>query len=262
MDLRAAVPGLLLGVVVGFAAGSAWPSRDTARETVPDAPPPPATHRSAALEAERDRLASEVARLEAALGEALAARETAGAEGAHAEASDAAPDAAVASEAERIAALEAAGWPPSEIERLREAFEAFELERLYLRDQASREGWRGTPRFRREQRVLQEDLRSRLGDGDYDAALYAEGHANRVRVLSLLEDSPAQAAGIQPGDEILRYAGERVFDAARLVRLTAQGDPGGSVELRVLRNGQEIRLFVPRGPLGVRLRPVSSPPYP
>lgn len=255
--LASAAIGVLLGIAVGFFAGSSWTSREVAQESAPaDAAAGPAPDPD--LLAQRDQLAAEVARLSAELELALAQR---GSEAAPDEVAAAGPDAGETDpEAARVAALEAAGWLPTEIERLRREFDAYELERLYLRDQATREGWRGGARFRREQRELLDELRGELGEDDYDAALYAEGRQNRVMVQSLLDDSPAQASGLRVGDEIIRYAGERIFEPIRLVRLTVAGEAGRPVEMRVLRGGEEIRLFVPRGPLGVRLRPVSRPP--
>jgi hypothetical protein len=257
--LASAAIGALLGVAAGFLAGSAWMSREVpqrrgAAAAVAASRPAPDPD----LVAQRDQLAAEVARLSAALEVAQAQRGDA-ATADEVETPD--PDAADADpEAAHVSALEAAGWRPTDIERLRREFDAYELERLYLRDRATREGWRGSARFRREQRELLDELHDELGDGDYDAALYAEGRNNRVMVQSLLDDSPAEASGLRVGDEILRYAGERIFEPIRLVRLTVAGEAGRPVEMRVLRGGEEIRLFVPRGPLGARLRPVSRPP--
>ncbi|HEM47607.1 MAG TPA: PDZ domain-containing protein, partial [Alphaproteobacteria bacterium] len=90
--------------------------------------------------------------------------------------------------------------------------------------------------------------------------LYASGDRNRVILAELLERSPAAAAGIEPGDELISYDGERVFRAAELKRLTTEGEAGAPVELRVRREGEIVRLFVERGPLGVRLRMETRPP--
>lgn len=248
-----------LGAAAGFALGS---GRDGGAPPAPAEAAPQVSAPSsesggdaerARLEAENRRLRGVVEALEAQV-EMLARAEA-----------EAPSDGEEAQEPEDdtgfdAAALEAAGWLPADVERLRKRFEAYELDRLYLRNQAAREGWRGTARFMREMRGLRAELRAELGDEDFDAALYGAGRNNRVAVQGLLDDSAAQAAGLRPGDEILRYAGERIFDAFALVRLTARGEAGKPVELRVIRDGEELRFFLPRGPLGVRLAPASRPP--
>jgi hypothetical protein len=152
--------------------------------------------------------------------------------------------------------LVAAGFPAQEAAALEQRWESFELERLYLRDQATREGWLGTPRFRAEQSALdlrQEALRGELGDDAWDQVLYAAGRPNRVVVQSVLDGSPAGEAGLRAGDVILGYAGRRVFDGEELRSATTQGRAGESVAVEILRDDTTQRVFVPRGPLGVRL---------
>jgi hypothetical protein len=146
------------------------------------------------------------------------------------------------------------GFPEAEIERLRERWDQAELDRLYLQDLAKREGWHGTGRFRDEQRQIQEQLREELCDDGYDALLYVTGRGNRVVVADVLADSPAARIGIEPGDAIRSYADQRLFTLQGLVQATAAGEPGRSTEVRIERGGREIRAFVPRGPLGVRVR--------
>jgi membrane-associated protease RseP (regulator of RpoE activity) len=156
-----------------------------------------------------------------------------------------------------------AGVAPTEVQNLRERFEQIELARLYLRDRAAREGWAGSSRFREESRALDarfEGLRAELGAQGYDRLLFAIGRPNRARVHDLLERAPAREAGLKPGDVIVSYDGRRIFTVSELRRATTEGQAGAPVEVRLERNGEEIRLFVPRGPLGARLVPARSPP--
>jgi len=154
------------------------------------------------------------------------------------------------------AALLDAGFAPYEVAEIRGRVEAIELERLYLRDRALREGWSGTPRFRQAYRALgeqEEALRQEFGEDRYDWLLYASGRSNRVRVTSVLAGSPAGEAGVEAGDRIVSYGGARLFDVSELRDATTGGRAGESVELEVRRGDETVRLFVPRGPLGVRL---------
>lgn len=160
----------------------------------------------------------------------------------------------------RVAELQSLGVSAEEAERLRKRYEALELDRVYLRNQARRERWLGRPRYQRELHALDQQALADLGEQAYDEMLYAAGRNNRVIVSHLLANSPAQAAGLQPGDVLMRYAGQRVFDARTILSLTAQGKPGATTEVRVDRGGQDVRLFVPRGPLGVQLRLARRPP--
>ena len=69
-----------------------------------------------------------------------------------------------------------------------------------------------------------------------------------------MERSPASAAGIRAGDAVLAYDGTRLFDASTLREATTQGRAGETVPVDISRDGERLHLFVPRGPLGVRLQ--------
>lgn len=132
------------------------------------------------------------------------------------------------------------------------------MQRLYLRDQASREGWLGTTRYQDELAKLpdaNESIRTELSDGDYDKYLYATRQRNRVMVTNVLQGSPAQSAGVQPGDIVYSMDGQRVFETHDLLTISSQGSAGEAVSVEVLRNGDMVELYVPRGPLGVNSMP-------
>ncbi len=152
------------------------------------------------------------------------------------------------------AALAANGTPPSEIERLSEIFSESEMQRIELTHRARREGWNRNRRYTKAIEAQKRHLREEIGDESYDLLLYATGRANRVVLSDVLSDSPAARAGLQAGDTILSYDGERIFATRELVRATTQGELGESVALDVLRGGEVVRLYASRGALGARLR--------
>jgi hypothetical protein len=94
-------------------------------------------------------------------------------------------------------------------------------------------------------------LRTELGEADYERYLRAYGRPTAIPVRDVLASSPAERSGLQPGDEIVAYAGKRVFDMRELNALTLEGTPGESVVLEVRRDGQNVQLVMPRGPIGI-----------
>ncbi|HKJ24451.1 MAG TPA: PDZ domain-containing protein [Myxococcota bacterium] len=151
------------------------------------------------------------------------------------------------------ASLAALGMSETEIERLRRIWEEHELDRAYVRDDAIRGGYERSRRHREAQRALEASFREELGDETYDRVLYATGRPNRAVVRDVLGQSPAGAAGLERGDVIWRYDGALVLRPEELQRATAAGRPGELVPIEVIRDGEPVRLFVPRGPLGVRV---------
>lgn len=161
----------------------------------------------------------------------------------------------------------AAGFPPEEVDRFRARLDELELERLYLRDRATREGWLDTPRFREESGALGREflgLRDEFDEGLYDWVMYSTGHPNRVAVTEVLSGSAAEAAGLRNGDVIVRYDQRLVLSPTELRDATATGRAGELVAIEVQRTGDPapLRVFVPRGPLGVRMTPTRVTPPP
>jgi hypothetical protein len=131
------------------------------------------------------------------------------------------------------------------------------MERLYLRDRASRENWLDSDRFSDALRELEsrsDKLRDELGDDGWDRYLYASGSANRVGINSIIEGSPAQLAGLQPGDTIRSYDETAVFSINEIQSATKGGQYGEQIRVEIDRNGATSIIYIPRGPLGVTLR--------
>jgi hypothetical protein len=98
---------------------------------------------------------------------------------------------------------------------------------------------------------IESTLRKEMGDSEYEKYLSATGRSTDVQVMDVLASSAAERAGLKPGDQIVAYAGQRVFDSSDLNSLTRQGTPGETVTVEVKRDGQTVQLSVPRGVLGV-----------
>jgi hypothetical protein len=162
-----------------------------------------------------------------------------------------------------VADLVAAGIPVDRAQRVREIADRVAMERLRLEDRAGREGWLGSGRYAAELGEINrqvEAAREELGPDAYDHLLYASGRPNRVAVRSVIAGSAAEAAGILPGDRVLRYAGDAVFDGEALRAATRAGDPGATIPVELERDGSTLLLYLPRGPIGIRMGFVRERP--
>lgn len=95
-------------------------------------------------------------------------------------------------------------------------------------------------------------LREEIGDADYELYLEANDRPTSVGVSSVMASSPAARAGLQAGDEIVGYDGDRVFSSFELMQLTMAGGDG-NVVVDVVRDGSPMQIVVPRGPIGVEI---------
>jgi hypothetical protein len=129
-----------------------------------------------------------------------------------------------------------------------------ELGRLELRDQALREGWLGSDRYRDELRKLNDDrvsLRDEIGADAYDRYLYGTGENNRVRVDSVIAGSAGDQNGLLPGDVIEYYGDRPIFDFRDLRDATSAGSREELVPVQVRRGNQIVEVWLPRGVLGL-----------
>jgi len=161
----------------------------------------------------------------------------------------------------RSDALLALGMSEIEVERIQDRWEQLTMDQLYAKDQHARGEGNLGPALRSELTRLRAETRDELGDDAFDAMLYATGQKNRVILKDLLETSPGWEAGLRPGDEVISYDGERVFAPYQLRMYTRRGDPAALAEVRVLRDGELVRVFLPYGPLGAQLAFSQAPPY-
>lgn len=160
-------------------------------------------------------------------------------------------------------ALIDAGMDATTAGDLKARYETQELDKLYLRDRAMREGWFGNRRYREEMEKLDaqfSDLQKELGDESYSAYLYATGQSNRVTVQSVLANSSADTAGLRATDQILRYGEQPIYNWRDLRTATTQGDINESVTIEIIRDGKPMQLYVQRGPLGIRMNSASVAP--
>ena len=156
-----------------------------------------------------------------------------------------------------------AGVDQTKVSYIKNVFEQAEMDKLYLRDQATREGWMGSERFNDAMKEIADRtsaLRAQLNDDEYDAYLYAAGRSNRVIVESVLSNSPASNAGIQAGDVILSYDNKRIYSWTDLTGATSEGAANTTVAVTIIRNDQRQQVYIPRGPMGVRLTTDSVAP--
>ncbi len=146
-----------------------------------------------------------------------------------------------------------AGFDPDLARTVRQREDERQMKELYLRDQATREGWLNSQRYQQEIQELRTSgatIRQELGDDRYDQYLYAMGRPNRIGVDRVLKTSPAQQSGLREGDSIVAYDGERIFSVQELIAYETRGKAGETVTMEVIRDGRRVQIYVPRGPLG------------
>ena len=74
-------------------------------------------------------------------------------------------------------------------------------------------------------------------------------HASGALVASVTPNGPAEAAGIQAGDIILKFDGKDVMDMQHLPRIVAETDIGKEVPVEVWRKGKRISVSAKVGEL-------------
>ena len=130
------------------------------------------------------------------------------------------------------------------------------LDRLDLRDQAIREGWLNTDRYREELSKINQErvsVRDEIGVDSFDRYLFETGQNNRVLVDSIIPGSAGEESGMLPGDVIENYGEQKVFNFRDLRGATSDGERGELVPVVVRRGGQRLELWLPRGPIGIGL---------
>ena len=149
----------------------------------------------------------------------------------------------------RLDRLIESGFTPVEAEWILEREQQLQMEALQARYDAGRAG--DPADFFRDRFSTSSQMREELGDNGYERYLEASGRPTNVEISSVIGSSPAQSAGLQPGDEIVRYAGERVFSMTDINMASMEGEPGQNVVVDIVRDGVPMQVVMPRGPLGV-----------
>jgi hypothetical protein len=157
--------------------------------------------------------------------------------------------------------LLAFGISEREVERIRLRWEQYVMDKLRASADVEGKGHKEMQRNRMALAALAQGVREDLGDDSYDAMLYASGANNRVVIADILSTSPAAEAGLQQGDQVLRYDGQRIFNPLVLQKLVKAPPQGETVRMEVLHDGEPVIHYVPRGPLGIQLDPMNKPPY-
>lgn len=149
----------------------------------------------------------------------------------------------------RIERLIEAGFLPSQASMIVRRESELQMESLQARYEAERSG--DPVDFFRSRNASSDALRQELGDADYERYLTANNRSTSITISSVIDSSPAQSAGLQPGDEIVRYDGERVFSMTDLTRQTMDGIAGQNVVVDIMRGGISMQIVIPRGPVGI-----------
>ncbi len=144
-----------------------------------------------------------------------------------------------------------AGFNQSELDYIEQAKAAHTQQQLENRLQAMRDNPENY------QNILDplgyQSTRETLGDERFEEYLTALGRDTSVTTRAVTPGSAAAQAGIQAGDQIYSYDGNRVFQSGDVTRGTISGNLGESVIVEVLRDGAIVPLTVERGALGVTL---------
>ncbi len=104
---------------------------------------------------------------------------------------------------------------------------------------------------------MSQTLRTELGDEKYEQYLETTGRPTSVAVGHVVPDSAGAAAGLQIGDNIVSYDGERIFNINDLQQATQSGTEGQTVVMEIERDGIPVTLVLPRGQIGISAGSIS-----
>ncbi len=145
--------------------------------------------------------------------------------------------------------LVSAGFPEDRADWILRRESELLMQRMQVMYDARRTGER--PADFRQMMDPEGALRTEIGDAEYEQYLTAFGRTISVTVGSVLESSPGQRAGLQPGDEIMSYGGERVFSYDDLSGRTMAATPGQPVVVDIVRDGVPMQVVIEGGPIGI-----------
>ena len=154
-----------------------------------------------------------------------------------------------ASAGSRTEALMDAGFSPERAAWIRQREDELRVEAMQARFEAQRSG---------DMQAMfgagadsSNQLRAELGDAEYEQYLEAYDRPTAVTIGNVLESSPGAQAGLQRGDEIIRYDGQRVFNYTDINEQQLQGTAGENVVVDIRRDGMPMQIVLPRGPIGI-----------
>ena len=148
----------------------------------------------------------------------------------------------------RAAQLVEQGIAPDRAEWIIQRESELRMEALQAQFDARRTGQfdRSDPRLNPEAA-----LRAEIGDAEYEQYLAANGRPTAIAVGTVIDSSPGHRAGLQSGDQIIRYDGQRIFSSRELTDRTIHGEPGQTIVVDIMRDGMPMQLVMPRGPIGI-----------
>ncbi len=88
-----------------------------------------------------------------------------------------------------------------------------------------------------------------------DAAAFGDSNTKGVLITEVLRNSPAELAGIKPGDLLIAIDSKPINDWSTMLDTIANLSPGKVVPIKLVRNGKEIALPVK---IGKRPRPTEQ----
>lgn len=78
----------------------------------------------------------------------------------------------------------------------------------------------------------------------------ADPHSEQAKVMAVQQGTPAEKAGIKPGDIITKFAGEAVKDFEQLAKAVRAKKPGNKVEIELQRGDKTLTLDLTIGRYG------------
>ena len=150
---------------------------------------------------------------------------------------------------DRLGQLQEAGFTAGEAEWIARRESELQMAALQARYEAGQNGEMSA--WWQSRGEIEDTLLAELGEAGYERYLQSSGRSTSITVGSIIESSPAQRAGLMPGDRIIRYGGERVFSMSDLMRQTMAREPGQQVVIDIVRDGMPMQVVMPRGPLGI-----------
>jgi len=144
--------------------------------------------------------------------------------------------------------LQANGMSPDRADFLARRQSELNLESMQTMWEARRSGDTGVFQTMID---AQRALRDEMTEVEYEQYLTATDRPTAVSVGSVMEFSPAADAGLQAGDRIVRYDGERVYNIGDLYQRQVAVTGDRNVIIDIERNGTPMQISMPPGPLGI-----------